>query len=76
MSYEISCFLHLIYFLLLRFDIFQRTLSEACESVQEKIINQMILWDNEDCGTKPGDSSPHGQKCLYKVCIITLANFI
>merc|ERR1712076_339538 len=42
------------------------TLSESCASAQEKIINQMILWDNEDCGTKPGDSSPHGQKCLYK----------
>jgi len=42
------------------------TLSESCESAQEKIINQMILWDNEDCGTKPGDNSPHGQKCLYK----------
>ena len=24
-------------------------------------------WDNEDCGTKPGDTEPHGQKCLYKV---------
>merc|ERR1711862_1040666 len=42
------------------------TLSESCESAQEKIINQMILWDNEDCGTKPGDDKPHGQKCLYK----------
>ena len=20
----------------------------------------------KDCGTKPGDESPHGQKCLYK----------
>ena len=33
-------------------------------------------WDNEDCGTKPGDTEPHGQKCLYKVkfhnfCILT-----
>ena len=27
----------------------------------------MNLWDNEDCETQPGDSSPHGQKCLYKV---------
>merc|ERR1712142_21581 len=42
------------------------TLSESCESAQEKITNQMILWDNEDCGTKPGDDKPHGQKCLYK----------
>jgi len=42
------------------------TLSESCESAQEKIVNQMILWDNEDCGTQDGDSSPHGQKCLYK----------
>merc|ERR1719412_421617 len=25
----------------------------------------MNLWDNEDCGTKPGDDAPHGQKCLY-----------
>merc|ERR1711872_1107227 len=42
------------------------TLSESCEVAQEKIVNQMNLWDNEDCGTKPGDTSPHGQKCLYK----------
>lgn len=27
-------------------------------------------WDNEDCGTKPGDTEPHGQKCLYKVHFI------
>ena len=27
----------------------------------------MYLWDNEDCETQPGDSAPHGQKCLYKV---------
>merc|ERR1712002_263938 len=42
------------------------TLSLSCDSVQEQIVNQMILWDNEDCGTKPGDTSPHEQKCLYK----------
>merc|ERR1712241_1102756 len=42
------------------------TLSEDCASAQQKIINQMNLWDNEDCGTKPGDSQPNGQKCLYK----------
>jgi len=42
------------------------TLSESCESVQEKIVNQMMAWDNEDCGTKPGDNKPNGQKCLYK----------
>ena len=27
----------------------------------------MNAWDNEDCGTQPGDTSPNGQKCLYKV---------
>jgi len=42
------------------------TLSESCASTQTKIVDQMNLWDNEDCGTKPGDESPHGQKCLYK----------
>ena len=34
---------------------------------QQKIVDQMNLWDNEDCGTQPGDTSPNGQKCLYKV---------
>ena len=32
--------------------------------MQTKIINQMDLWDNEDCETQPGDDKPHGQKCL------------
>merc|ERR1719394_1407375 len=41
------------------------TLSESCDNVQTMIVNQMNLWDNEDCGTKPGDDAPHGQKCLY-----------
>merc|ERR1711928_296509 len=41
------------------------TLSESCASAQEKIIDQMNLWDNEDCETKPDDDKPHGQKCLY-----------
>jgi len=41
------------------------TLSESCATAQQKIINQMDLWDNEDCGTKPGDTAPNGQKCLY-----------
>merc|ERR1712183_525422 len=41
------------------------TLSESCDNVQTMIVNQMNLWDNEDCGTKPGDDQPHGQKCLY-----------
>ena len=27
----------------------------------------MNAWDNEDCGTKPGDTEPNGQKCLYHV---------
>ena len=27
----------------------------------------MNAWDNEDCGTQPGDLVPNGQKCLYKV---------
>merc|ERR1719410_1765208 len=42
------------------------TVSLDCEGTQQKIVDQMNLWDNEDCGTKPGDTSPHGQKCLYK----------
>merc|ERR1712037_736594 len=41
------------------------TLSESCASAQQKIIDQMNLWDNEDCETKPDDDKPHGQKCLY-----------
>merc|ERR1712018_540626 len=41
------------------------TLSESCTSAQQKIIDQMNLWDNEDCETKPDDDKPHGQKCLY-----------
>lgn len=27
----------------------------------------MNAWDNEDCGTQPGDTEPNGQKCLYHV---------
>merc|ERR1712213_90578 len=48
------------------------TVSISCEETQKKIINQMILWDNDwdwdntTCGTRPGDTSPNGQKCLYK----------
>ena len=22
-------------------------------------MDQIIAWDNEDCGTKPGDTEPH-----------------
>merc|ERR1712217_724906 len=33
--------------------------------IQIKIVDQMNAWDNEDCGTKPGDTEPNGQKCLY-----------
>ena len=29
-------------------------------------------WDNTTCGTKPGDSKPNGQKCLYKVSVWSL----
>ena len=36
-------------------------------TTQQMIIDQMNAWDNEDCGTKPDDTEPHGQKCLYKV---------
>merc|ERR1711935_296738 len=42
------------------------TLSSDCERTQKKVVDQMYLWDNEDCETQPGDSAPHGQKCLYK----------
>merc|ERR1712079_901074 len=42
------------------------TVSIDCEGTQQKIIDQMNLWDNEDCRTQPGDTSPNGQKCLYK----------
>merc|ERR1712130_1066304 len=41
------------------------TLLESCASAQQKIVDQMNLWDNEDCETKPDDDKPHGQKCLY-----------
>ena len=44
-----------------------RTVSIDCATVQTKIVQQINDWDNEDCGTKPGDTEPHGQKCLYKV---------
>ena len=44
-----------------------RTLSTECSVAQQKIIDQMNLWDNEDCETQPGDTQPHGQKCLYHV---------
>ena len=46
---------------------FSRTTDENCDSVQQKIVDQINAWDNEDCGTQPGDTEPHGQKCLYKV---------
>ena len=36
---------------------------------QQKIVDQMNAWDNEDCETKPDDTAPHGQKCLYKVSL-------
>ena len=39
----------------------------SCDDTQQKIVDQMYLWDNEDCGTKPDDTQPNGQKCLYKV---------
>merc|ERR1719471_718570 len=42
------------------------TVSIDCEMTQQKIVDQMNLWDNEDCGTQPGDTQPNGQKCLYK----------
>ena len=44
-----------------------RTLADYCPDVQTKIVDQMNAWDNEDCGTKPGDTEPNGQKCLYHV---------
>lgn len=43
----------------------QWTLNEDCTSAQTKIVDQMNAWDNEDCGTQPGDTEPNGQKCLY-----------
>ena len=43
-----------------------RTVSIDCATTQQKIVDQMNAWDNEDCGTQPGDTSPNGQKCLYK----------
>jgi len=42
------------------------TVSIDCANAQTKIVQQINDWDNEDCGTKPGDTEPHGQKCLYK----------
>ena len=38
-----------------------------CNEAQTKIVDQINAWDNEDCGTKPGDMEPHGQRCLYNV---------
>ena len=55
---------HRIFLVLL---IFCRTVSIDCATAQTKIIQQINDWDNEDCETKPGDTEPHGQKCLYKV---------
>ena len=57
------------------FQIF-RIVSADCETVQAKIVQQMNDWDNEDCGTKPGDTEPHGQKCLYKVNFFYLYIYI
>ncbi len=48
-------------------NLFFRTLQGTCENAQTLIIAQMNAWDNDDCGTKPGDTEPHGQKCLYHV---------
>ena len=42
-------------------------MSIDCATAQTKIVQQINDWDNEDCETKPGDTEPHGQKCLYKV---------
>merc|ERR1712241_522194 len=42
------------------------TVSIDCATAQTKIVQQINEWDNEDCETKPGDTEPHGQKCLYK----------
>ena len=42
-------------------------MSIDCATAQTKIVQQINYWDNEDCETKPGDTEPHGQKCLYKV---------
>ena len=51
-----------------------RTVSVDCEKTQEMIVDQMNAWDNEDCGTQPGDTTPNGQKCLYKVLYIYYKN--
>ena len=48
-------------------NLFYRTVSIDCATAQTKIVQQINEWDNEDCETKPGDTEPHGQKCLYKV---------
>ena len=47
----------------------------SCAEAQELIVAQINAWDNEDCGTQPGDNKPNGQKCLYKVSyyIVTLS---
>ena len=44
-------------------------MAEYCPDVQTKIVDQMNAWDNEDCGTKPGDTEPNSQKCLYHVSL-------
>ena len=44
-----------------------RNLSIDSNEAQAKIVDQMNAWDNEDCGTKPRNAEPQGQKCLYHV---------
>ncbi len=44
-----------------------RTLSESCESVQEKIINQMNVWDNEGSHTVSAKYLPPLFKAEYTV---------
>jgi hypothetical protein len=47
-----------------------RTLSESCESVQEKIINQMNVWDNEGSHTVSRKYLPPLYKAAYVYYIL------
>ena len=62
-----TCFqIELIFFFFQFF--FLRELDEDCGSVQQKIIDQMDLWDLDwPCGTSENATSPDGQKCNYNV---------
>ena len=44
-----------------------RTVGDSCDSAQQKIIDQMIIWSTPICETPPDATEPSGEKCLYEV---------